>query len=189
MILVSLLLKSQRAKLAFRFLHLWGGGGDRLRMSQREFPGWPLSDGVGWSPCAHGRGHDPDTNPLTGLLPAGHHREWLCPHHRRAAAKDCAVPTGGGQGPQVPRRPEANHSPLWTGMYPGPSIWAFCYVSADDIAHVTVFHFGSLWQNKTTPWSFAHLKSSLGANMFQKGEFSEILRRQHGSLVVNQLNC
>lgn len=61
-------------------------------------------------------------SPIPGChqFPAGHHREWLCPHFGRAATKDCAVPTGGGQGPQAPRRPKANHSPLRTGMCPGP---------------------------------------------------------------------
>lgn len=117
MILISPVLKSQRAKLPFCSLHLQQE--ERLWTSQRECSvASPWAGGLEGAPAC-GRCRDPNTNPAW-LLPAGHHREWLRPHHGRPAAKDSAIPAGGGQGPEAPRRPEANHSPLRTGMYPGP---------------------------------------------------------------------
>lgn len=142
-------------------------------MSQREFHGRPVSIGVGGSTCAHGRCQDPDTMSPSHWLPTGHRREWLCPHHGRAAAQDCAVSTGGGQGPQAPRRPKANHSPLRTGMYPALWLVWVCLVLFSSGSYSTrsrrIFHFSSLWRNRSM--ELAHLRMFLWCKHILMGNF------------------
>lgn len=139
---------------------------------------------------ARGRCLDPNTNP-DRLLPTGHHRERLCPHCGRAAAEDRTVPAGGGQGREAPRRPEANHSPLRTGMYPGP--WTglvfvlFCFVLAEAGAlQETGFSF-PLSLAKPLHGALHIFECLFGTNMVRRGIFQKFWGNSM-ALVINELN-
>lgn len=178
MIWVSLILKSQRAKLPFCFLRR--PEEKRLRTSQRAcWVAGPLAVGLEGA-SGRSRCHDPNTN-LCWPLSAGHHREWLCPHHGRAAAKDCAVPTGRGQGPQAPRGPEANHSPLRTGMSPGLQFFSRSYSTTSDRLFIAAL------VGKMTPWSFAHLWMFIWSQACFEGELSKFLRQRGSARKLAQL--